>query len=268
MAVEVQSAISKENIKSLIDYFQIVDERSDVRPDVISKHPRWDIDAWPQQPVKELLDKVLDYDYEVDEVIFNESQISFRLHVDSGTSEEQRNGHAILIPLQIQGEAHTVFFDNYWYGNSTKFSKETIKPFSYNLKNKKGEWQMVDDVRILLMACENEPEAIDDFEIDEHFIKDLHTIIAARSNQHITKTDGRTYDYTDVVNYDQEHEFDNKIREKYISHLSQKTLNGLTIDKIAEWKIGDCIVFPRTQLHSASSSHDKKLGITIFTKHP
>ena len=265
MAIEKKNVISKDDINTLIDYFRIEDSRSDIRPDVISKHPRWNIDEWPQYIIKNVLDSVLDYKYSVDEVIFNESQISFRLHVDSGNTKQQRNGHAILIPLELDGDSHTVFFNNYWYKDSTKFSKELIHPYSYNLKNINGEWQTVRDVRILLMQCEQEPHTVYDFEITERFIQDLYTVIAARSNQHITKTDGRTYDYTDVENYDEHGMFNEQIRQQYLSHISRETLNGLEIDKIMEWKLGNAIVFSRTQLHSSSSSHNKKLGITIFT---
>lgn len=268
MATEIKNVITTDNINILLDYFNVIDDRSDVRPDVTSKHPRWNVDVWPQDVVKNILDDVLDYDYQVDEVIFNQSEISFRLHADSGNTIKQRNGHAILIPLEIHGNAHTVFFDNYWLKDSTKFSKETILPYSYNLKNKNGEWQMVNDVRILLLQCETEPETVYDFDITEQFINDLHVVIDARNNNHITKTDGRTYDYTDVVNYNKDKLFPKSIQQEFISHISLETLNGLEIEEIIEWKLGNCVVFPRTQLHCASSAHSKKIGITIFTSKP
>jgi hypothetical protein len=102
-----------------------------------------------------------------------------------------------------------------------------------------------------------EPETVYDFEITEEFINDLHTIINARNNNHITKTDGRTYNYSDIVNYNKDLMFDKTIQKNFISHISLETLNGLTIENILEWRLGNCIVFPRTQLHCASSSHSK-----------
>ena len=108
-----ENVLSNEDLIGLNEYEMIHDERTDARPDVVSKHPRWDVYEWPQHIVKKALDRCLDYEYEVEEVIFNRSKISFRLHADSGKDERARRGHAVLIPLYTDGPSHTVFFDNY-----------------------------------------------------------------------------------------------------------------------------------------------------------
>ena len=72
-----------------------------------------------------------------------------------------------------------------------------------------------------------------------------------RSNKHIIK--GK--------------KFDTEIHKKYLSHIDINNLEGLEIDKIYNWKIGETLIFDRTQLHSASSKiNEKKLGLSTFTK--
>lgn len=84
MVTVYRNILKPKEVVGLLDYLQINDNRTDSRPDVRSKHPRWNVDVWPQHIVKKVIDQVLDYDYKVEEVIFNQSRISFRLHADSG----------------------------------------------------------------------------------------------------------------------------------------------------------------------------------------
>lgn len=258
--------INQHDVKTLLDYHYLNDDRTDDRPDVRSKHPQWSLDKWPQEIIENVLDKVLDYRYEVEEVIFNQSRISFRLHVDSGKDIKSRSGHGILIPLYCKGISSTVFFNNYWNGNSTKFSKKEIKQFEYSLQNKNGDWQYIEDLRVLLKNCINEPNSINDFIIDAKFIDSLNYLIEARSNKKISKLDDRCYDYTNIVNYDPELKFDEDIYQKHLSHIPIENLHGLNVDSIVYWNPGNCIIFDRNQIHSAGSGHKEKIGITIFTR--
>ena len=52
---------------------------------------------------------------------------------------------------------------------------------------------------------------------------------------------------------------------RYLSHLDYDDLEGLELDCYVPWTPGDVIVFPREQLHAASSGTLPKLGISIFT---
>jgi len=262
----IKNILGTESIQELLAYNHIEDNRTDARPDVTSKHPRWDIDEWPQHIVEYILNKVLDYDYEVEEVIFNTSKISFRIHADSGHSDQDRKGHAVLIPLEVNGPSHTVFFDNYWNFDSTKFSKVDISPFQYKLPNKHGKWIVIQDIRELLQAAENKPETITEFEITTDFIEEIRNLVKVRSNQGISKVDDRCYDYSNVINYNENYSIDNETYETYLNHVDFDSVKGLSIDGIAEWQPGSCIKFPRTQLHCAGSGHTKKTGITVFTR--
>jgi hypothetical protein len=61
--------------------------------------------------------------------------------------------------------------------------------------------------------------------------------------------------------------FDTEIHKKYLNHIDINNLDGMEIDIIYKWKIGETLIFDRTCLHSASSNIDnKKLGISTFTK--
>lgn len=262
---EIKKVLDKKELEILIDYQNIIDDRSDVRPDVITKHPRWNLDEWPQDIIDSVLRKTLKTGYVVDEVIFNIFKISFKLHVDSGNTEKQRKGYAILLPLYTKGKASTVFFDNYWNGPSTKFSRSDNSPFQYQLPDKKNKFVLISDIRELYKQAINFPQTITEFEVNDSFIKNLEYLIDARSNKKLGKVDNRCYDYSQIVNYDEYKKFDEKIRKKYLNHIDPESLNGLTLDRIIDWKIGDGIVFNRNRIHSASSTHSEKSCITIFT---
>lgn len=263
---EIKNILTDKEIKELLNYNETIDDRSDVRPDVASKHPRWDIDQWPQHIIRKVLNKVLDYDYEVEEVIFNKSKISFRIHADSGKSDIDRQGHAVLIPLKTDGPSHTVFFDNHWHFNSTKFSKVDISPFQYQLPNKNGNWITIQDIRCLLEDLKTRPESIKEFDVTEEFINEIENLVAVRNNKGISKVDNRCYDYSLITNYDKNYVIDIDIYNQYLSHIDYETVKGLKIEKIAEWNINNAMVFPRTQIHCASSSHKEKVGVTIFVR--
>jgi len=129
------------------------------------------------------------------------------------------------------------------------------------LQNKNNEWQYVEDVRNLRQDISD--GLVTNFNIT---VEELDYIISARQNQKISKVDNRCYDYTDVINYDDNLKFDTKIHQRYLNHLEIETVDGLTIHNIVEWVPSDVIVFERSRLHCASSCHSEKIGITIFVR--
>ena len=62
-------------------------------------------------------------------------------------------------------------------------------------------------------------------------------------------------------------DFDRDIHTKYLSHEDENNLKGLEVEMVFKWKLGDLLVFDRTNLHCSSKniSH-KKLGFTSSTK--
>lgn len=107
--------LNNKQVTTLLEYHYREDERTDTRSKVRSKHPRWNIDEWPQ----DIIEPLIDNKSTVEEVIFNESTISFQIHVDSGYSNPLVN-KGIIIPLKCD-RGSTIFFDNYWYKDAAKF---------------------------------------------------------------------------------------------------------------------------------------------------
>ena len=62
-------------------------------------------------------------------------------------------------------------------------------------------------------------------------------------------------------------EFDKNIHTKYLKHENIKNLKGLEVEMIFKWKLGDLLVFDRSNLHCSSHNiNNKKLGFTSSTK--
>jgi hypothetical protein len=261
-----QNIVSKNEIATLLEYHYLVDARTDARPDVVSKHPRWGIDQWPEHIIKNVLDQVLDYDYIVEETIFNQSRIAFRLHVDSADGNLNTLGDVILIPLYTQGPSSTVFFENFWLGPSTKFSRHPIPLFEYNLPDTQGNWHYVKDLRELLKQIDQAPDSITWTTVNDKLRETVTSLILARSGRAISQVDDRTYDYSNIVNYDATLEFSTELHQKYLQHIPIENLHGLTFADAIQWIPGDAIKFNRTRLHSAGYGHKEKIGLTIFTK--
>ena len=73
-----------------------------------------------------------------------------------------------------------------------------------------------------------------------------------RSSEHINLYNGET--------------FDKKIHDKYLKHEEIGNLKGLKVELIYKWKLGDILVFDRTNLHCSSSNlKNRKLGFTSST---
>lgn len=77
-------------------------------------------------------------------------------------------------------------------------------------------------------------------------------------------------DYKDVLGKTDE-PFDPIMKEKYLTHLKDKWLEGLSFNSAHNWRPGNAIVFDCCRLHCASDFTKKsiksKLGISIFTKY-
>ena len=62
-------------------------------------------------------------------------------------------------------------------------------------------------------------------------------------------------------------DFDEDIYKKYLSHENINNLKGLEVEMIFKWKLGDLLVFDRSNLHCSSQNiNNKKLGFTSSTK--
>ena len=59
------------------------------------------------------------------------------------------------------------------------------------------------------------------------------------------------------------------IKDEYLGHLSDSWLQGLTVNKMLDWTIGDILCFDSLSLHCSSNFKskkiDRKIGLSIFT---
>ncbi len=62
-------------------------------------------------------------------------------------------------------------------------------------------------------------------------------------------------------------DFNKEMHEKYLGHEDINNLKGLEVEMVFKWKLGDLLVFDRSNLHCSSKNiKNKKLGFTSSTK--
>lgn len=269
--------IDQPQIQALIAYLDQDDDRTDNRPDVRSKHPRWHHDQWPQHIVAKTLSQVLSHQYVVEEVTFQDTRIGLRPHTDNSSLPGTR-GLTVMLCLSAEPEAQTVFFDNYyrdWQGAGVFFTRQSWTPFQYRIPGRSGELVYVEDIRTLLERCVNDPGSVTEFAVTDEFVANLRDTINKRAQPRLeynrqTSATGfiqpgpRENDYTRLTNYDPDLRFDEEVYRRYLSQVSIEDLHGLTLDTVAEWAPGTVIKFDREQLHCSSACHARKQFITVF----
>ena len=216
--VTVYKNIVPESVRTdLCTWFEEPDDLVDSRPDCVSKAPEWNSGKWPQHLLEPVIKYLHSEDYEVEMVqFFHNINSRFPVHVDSGLGEaHQQIYQGMILPLTVEGDIGTVFFQNYWTGRCSKFTKQP-QP-DQNLSQPNGEPR----------------------------------------NQVIT-------DYRNVQGYSGR-PFNQDVYNRYLQHIDYDDLEGLEFDCYVPWVPGDVIVFPREQLHAASSGVLPKLGVSVFT---
>ena len=62
-------------------------------------------------------------------------------------------------------------------------------------------------------------------------------------------------------------DFNPRLHKKYLAHEDINNLKGLKIQMVYKWKIGEVLIFDRTNLHASSCNIKKsKIGVATFTK--
>ena len=257
--------INSSSVQQLLDYMDINDDRTVLRPDRIMKAPKWDIDDFPQQLFKPILDQVHEHPYVVDTVLFNNIRIGLKVHADTGwDSKPEKLYKTVLIPLWFDGPSSTITFNNRWYGDMSRFGKKPVSTFFCDIPDIYGNLRPVDDIRILLEECKSTPENVNHFAVDQQFVDILESIVIKRSEPTYVPEQFTT-DYNLIENYDPNLQFDEEMHKKYFKHIPIENLHGLTLESIVPWEIGSVITFDRTQLHCAGFGHKQKISVTLFT---
>lgn len=74
-------------------------------------------------------------------------------------------------------------------------------------------------------------------------------------------------DYDGVIGLINE-TFDVSMYLKYLTHLPYETLQGLSVQRVHNWKVGDVYTFECNRLHSSSNFKGTKEGLTLLVKRP
>jgi hypothetical protein len=269
--------LTEEEKNILLEYFRIDDSKTDSRPDVRSKHPSWNETDWPKQIVESCLDKIFPVGFVVEDISFREDKIGLKPHTDYG-SIHGTVGKTVLLLLDADPIAHTIFFKNHWPDSEPLgafFTKAKWTPYIYKLEDNSGNLVEIEDLRDFLHTCKTDPTTVEGFTVDENFIKNIERLIHIRSlpvldrnqkNQETgyTQPAPRKSDYSTLTNYNKNIKFDEEFHRKYLTDVSIDDLHGLTVDTVLTWKLNSAIVFDREQLHASSSCHKRKTFITIF----
>jgi|688.fasta_scaffold365806_2 hypothetical protein len=273
----IEDIITDTERKVLLEYLSTDDDRADIRPDVSSKHPRWDIDVWPQHIIEKALYKIFPEGFKVTEVTLQDTHIGLKPHTDNG-SVDGKIGKTAMFLLDADPVAHTVFFDNYWTGwrhTGAFFTKQEWSPFQYKLPGKDGNMVYINDIRDLLEQCKTSPLSVTEFDVTEDFVNLVEHTVKKRSlprDEHliVNKETGyiqagpRINDYTTLTNYEPNLKFDQEIHNQYLFDVPFEDLHGLTLNSIIEWKLNGVVLFDREMLHASSSCHTRKKFVTIF----
>lgn len=282
MPVQVfDDVLTPDDIKILIEYLDRDDDRVDHRHDFRSKHPRWDVDVWPQDIIRQVLDKTIGDNYKIYEVDFMRSKIPLKMHVDAVSKSFESLHWAVMICLRANPVGHTVFFDNHWkgHGRNAHFTRQPWSQFSQKFIGRDGSWVEIADIRDFLVTCQTQPHLVTDIEITNDFVTYLEQLVVKRSspwvdnvkreeNKIFALPEPRFSDYQQqVTNYRNNAQFPYSVWQQHLQHQPYDDFHGLTLDQVVEHQPGRVAVWHRSQLHCSSHNHSEKDVVTVFTEH-
>lgn len=275
------NAVTEQERQQLLQYLAEDDHRTDARPDVRSKHPRWHEPDWPQGIIESAMMRVLGPGYVVEEVTFRQDRIGLKLHTDDGNPPDTV-GKTFMLLLDAQPQAETVFFSNYWmryHRWGAFFTRQAWNPFQYQLPGRDDVMVPVPDLRALLAECLSRPDQVNEFDVTSDFVIMIQELIQKRSLPKLdhdtqsadtgyTQPGVRVHDYTQLTDYVPGQAFDTAVHAQYLQHIDIEDLEGFTVESIISWQPGAAIVFDREQIHSSGSSHRQKSFVTVFCHLP
>ena len=260
------NVLNAQAIEELRKFFDQEDSLLDARPDFVSKRPLWaskgQAATWPQHYIESVLDNLFD-DYKVDIVLFAKTDIRYPLHTDSGLGSDVYKLHRlILFPLTVTEPYGTPFFDNHWFGPQSKFTKQKVNWYQYNIPNKHKSTTYVENIVTLRSEIDENPSRwTDDFDITDDFKKMLDHLILSRNSKDRNQIINNYQGLTNVTS----EEFPNDIREKYFDHVPLEDLQGMKFHSYQEWHVGSAIVWPRTMVHCMGPKSTGKSWILVHT---
>ena len=200
-----------------------------------------------------------------------------KIHADTGRDPNVKIYKQILLPLKVNPNncrAHTILFKNKWYGQASNFvGYNTNKSEEQNhstILDDRGKFVQFKDVSKFYDDIKNQiGKTINynngKFTITENFKKKVKKRVSK-------PTDDSRYNKMTNKHITNKKLFSKEIFKKYLNHQDYNDLTGLELDYIYEWKVGDILIWDRTQLHSSDDYRNfgvtEKLGLAIFTCSP
>ena len=266
-----KDAVSQDEIADLLTFFRQEDARV-LRPpwkDFTVKRANHKDPDYPKI-IHKIIMRLVDYKYVFSEdmIIMESSDYNSRLHVDN-SPDRDKWGNIILIPLHIpEGGAETVFFKNHYMQNkvmSTTIFTKGNHPNGGAVRDMGGRAVWINDMHDLKTCMDADGEFTfngSKFVMDEQFRKK----IIARTHEHAGGGYFRNAvtDYAQLTSYDPAARIDPVVIQRYLEHFPPEDLEGLTLDKVVHWQLGDAYKFERSVLHCGSSNSSKKIGLTIL----
>lgn len=124
MASIRSNIIRPEEISECLDFLYQEDRHMDKRANITNKIMTPEHDDWPIHIIKNIMDRLFTTKFDIECVDFrSQKDTAVKLHADSGSTESQLKGKGIIVPLVYGEDNYTIFFDNYWNGHRSKFSK-------------------------------------------------------------------------------------------------------------------------------------------------
>ena len=116
--------IKQDEISECLDFLYKEDNHLDERAYIQNKIMTPSVDGWPIHIIQNIMKRIFNKEYEIECVDFRTQKGgATKLHADSGSSESQLKGKGVIVPLVYGEDNYTIFFNNYWNGHRSKFSK-------------------------------------------------------------------------------------------------------------------------------------------------
>ena len=197
-----------------------------------------------------------------------------KIHADTGRDKFAQIYKQILLPLLINptgGKAHTIIFKNKWYGQASNFVG-----FTPNESQEQNHSTMLDDNNDFIQFRDiNEFYktliSTNDSKIKiNNGIFTVNKALIDRVRKRVAKpNDDARYNKMTNGHITNNKPFNKDIYKKYLTHQEYDDLTGLEVELIYEWKVGDLLIWDRSQLHSSDDYGNfgvkEKLGLAAFT---
>lgn len=194
-----------------------------------------------------------------------------RLHVDTGRDPNMIIGKQILIPLEIQpkkSEAHTILFKDRWYGPASNFEYSNNQNKFTALKNISGKLCFIKNVTDFKKKMQNHIQ-----NSKKHFLYKGENFLL--SNELVTTikkvAKNERYNSNSNKHIKSNRTININFYKKYLTHHSIKDFNGLTPEMAYKWKVGEALIWDRSQLHCSddfgNTNASTKTAIAVFTNY-